>query len=99
MNWEDKIEKLSPFYIKQEPTNRSQERKLEREVKLHNKKLKWIEDAFFVELMSEKWDYVDVYNHYADIFNKQMAGIKPKHTILNKKYFSQMYKPVENIKL
>ena len=103
MTIEQISEAISPVYPKKVPTNRRKRRELFKELTKNSEELRSFEINFLDALFDEdglfnNYDYNDLYKHflneYTNSINKMIEFNRFKVTIPNKKYFSQIFKPV-----
>ena len=79
--------------------NRAQRRLVEKEYSDNDEELGKIEDVFIYEVLFGEFDYQEVYPDVLLAYENMCAWIesvrKPKAIILNKEYFVDLYKPIE----
>jgi len=88
-------------YLIYEPKKSAEKRKLLKEAQKIQNIFNPIEESFIIELFTTDKSYNESYIKYLNIFKKNCDWIKKENKFLmfkiNDKYFSNQYKPIENI--
>ncbi len=85
------------FYIKHRLSNRGAKRLVEHEIKSLCK-LDDVEDLMVGAIIDFDTPYKLAYDIHLELYKRVAGKMNPKYIVVNKTYFSDMYKPLDDVK-